>query len=303
MSIYVLSIGSAVYIRLTGSTIVLYGSSPGEASDGSALGTFGFVMQLGATVWCVGAVIALVLTLVEVVRIFAFIKSCRIMVVDGRNVYISDKVSTSPFSFGNRIILGQRDYGRSLEMILAHETGHIRYKHSYDILFAQLVTILCWYNPAAWFLRNDLKTVHEYQADSYVLNTGYDAAAYQTLLIKKAAGSKFPTIGNNFNHSKLKMRISMMNRGYASSVRSLVGYPLLGVAFIGGIALLMSPTISFAVAPRVTVTNEDKGKAALDNVNIYIDGDKSDRLDEISPSEIKAITISKDKKRIDIETK
>ena len=65
----------------------------------------------------------------------------------------------------------------------------------------------------------------------------------------------------------------------------------------------MSPTISFAVAPRVTVTNEDKGKAALDNVNIYIDGDKSDRLDEISPSEIKAITISKDKKRIDIETK
>ena len=66
---------------------------------------------------------------------------------------------------------------------------------------------LQWFNPAMWLLRRELRAIHEYEADEAVLDSGVDARSYQMLLIKKAAGGRWYSIANSFNHSKLKNRM------------------------------------------------------------------------------------------------
>ena len=100
---------------------------------------------------------------------------------------------------------------------------------------AQTVAALQWYNPAAWLMREELKAVHEYQADAGVMRSGLNIKQYQMLLIKKAVGARFPSLANSLNHSKLKKRITMMYNSRTSTtrrLRALVLVPALGGALL-----------------------------------------------------------------------
>ena len=88
--------------------------------------------------------------------------------------------------------------------------AHIRHHHSWDLLLADVGILLQWFNPAAWLLKQEMQSVHEYEADDAVLAAGVDAKSYQLLLIKKAVGTSRYTMANSFNHSSLKKRITMM---------------------------------------------------------------------------------------------
>ena len=63
-----------------------------------------------------------------------------------------------------------------------------------DLLIAQTVCIVNWFNPAAWLMRDELMLLHEYQADMAVIDRGLDRHGYQMLLIRKAAGARFPSL-------------------------------------------------------------------------------------------------------------
>lgn len=108
------------------------------------------------------------------------------------------------------IVISEADLQNHRREILLHESAHIRKHHSWDLLAADLCIGLQWFNPAAWLLKRELQTVHEYEADNYVLEQGIDAKQYQLLLIKRSVGSKFYYITNHFNHNKLNKRITMM---------------------------------------------------------------------------------------------
>ena len=54
----------------------------------------------------------------------------------------------------------------------------------------QTAIIITWYCPAIWLLRNELHTLHEYEADSRVLASGVKREEYQIFLIKKDSWSK-----------------------------------------------------------------------------------------------------------------
>lgn len=118
--------------------------------------------------------------------------------------------SIAPFSWFGRIVLSEEDYAAHSREILLHESAHIRKRHSLDLLVADLCTWLQWFNPAAWLLKRELQTVHEYEADAEVIDQGIDARQYQLLLIKRSVGSKFYCVTNHFNHNKLNKRITMM---------------------------------------------------------------------------------------------
>ena len=87
---------------------------------------------------------------------------------------------------------------------------HTRTHPSWYLLLADLGILLQWFNPAAWLLKQELQTIHEYEADDTVLREGVDAKKYQMLLIKKAVGTRLYSMANSFNHSSLKKRITMM---------------------------------------------------------------------------------------------
>ena len=120
------------------------------------------------------------------------------------------KEKVAPFSWMNMIVVSEEDLLENGEVILTHERAHIKNRHSWDLLLAEVCIFLQWFNPAAWILKQELQTIHEYEADKWVINNGIDAKTYQLLIIKKAVGTRLYSIANSFNHSSLKKRITMM---------------------------------------------------------------------------------------------
>ena len=116
----------------------------------------------------------------------------------------------APFSWMRYIVLSRKDLEENGCEILIHELAHIRNHHSWDLLLADICIFVQWFNPAAWLLKQELQTIHEYEADETVLREGVDAKKYQMLLIKKAVGTRLYSMANSFNHSSLKKRITMM---------------------------------------------------------------------------------------------
>lgn len=141
---------------------------------------------------------------------------------DGTVIAVSNE-SLPPFSFFSYIVLSQVDYEEQNAAILTHERGHINEHHSFDVILVDLLTALQWFNPAMWMLRQDLRQIHEYEADAAVLSQGINARQYQYLLVSKAAGIGGYSIANGINHSTLKNRIIMMqNKNNHSHRRSLL---------------------------------------------------------------------------------
>lgn len=170
---------------------------------------------------------------------------------DGRYIIaLTDDDKVAPFSWHRYIVMSLRDYKQAGVMITAHEKQHIDRQHWIDLLLAQFIVTVNWFNPAAWLVREELKAVHEYEADKRVLDSGINARDYQMLLISKATGMKFPTVANSLNHCKLKKRMTMMMTSQASMsrrLRTLAAIP--------------------AVALAVLAINHDAVAAALDHVN------------------------------------
>jgi TonB family protein len=129
---------------------------------------------------------------------------------DGTVICVTGNTALSPFSWMHYIVMNRSDYEAHDAAILAHERGHIRLRHSWDLLFVDLLTALQWFNPAMWMLRADLRAIHEYEADGEVLSLGINARQYQYLLISKAAGIGGYSLANGISHSTLKNRINMM---------------------------------------------------------------------------------------------
>lgn len=259
--------------------------------------------------WLAGASCALVFTLVEIVRILLMVRGCEKIERNGRIIHLTDRENQSPFSLGRCIVMNRRDFEESCDEILAHEDGHIHYLHSWDMILAQMVAILCWYNPAAWLMRSELKAVHEFQADAHAMGLGLDAKAYQVLLVNKAAGTRFPVIGNNFRHGNLKKRIAMMNRPDAPRHVSRIACLAPAVGAVVAISVMVTPEVRSAIAPRHTVRTESTApmQSTGENYEIFVDdiAISEKELESLNPGDIKAITVHKDNtgNRIHVETK
>jgi TonB family protein len=84
-----------------------------------------------------------------------------------------------------------------------------------------------------WMLRQDLRAIHEYEADGAVLSQGFNARQYQYLLITKAASIGWYSIANGISHSTLKNRIRMMihkETKRSHLVKLLALLPIVGTA-------------------------------------------------------------------------
>ena len=130
--------------------------------------------------------------------------------LDGGITLFVHQQQIAPFSWMKLIAVSEADLAESREAILAHERAHIANRHSWDLLLAEVCAFFQWFNPAAWLLKQELQTVHEYEADEWVIRHGIDAKTYQLLLIKKAVGAKLYYMANSLNQSSLKKRITMM---------------------------------------------------------------------------------------------
>lgn len=161
-------------------------------------------------IYIVGFAVLIAKLLISLVRIFLFHHKASIQKQDGY-VLIDFGYNMKPFSFFKFIFMNREHYDNDeFELIVNHELSHVRLKHSYDILFLELVLIVQWFNPFVWFIRYDLKEIHEYQADEETLTAGANLAHYKQLLVCQAVGTRFD-FAHNFSQSLTKKRLKMMN--------------------------------------------------------------------------------------------
>ena len=186
----------------------------------------------------IGMMATLVHTLSSLFRIIRIIRhSEQYPQTDGTTICVTGNASLTPFSWMHYIVMNRSDYESHDAAILAHERGHIRLHHSWDLLLVDTLTALQWFNPAMWMLRSDLRAIHEYEADAAVLSQGINARQYQYLLITKAAGIGGYSLANGISHSTLKNRINMMLHTKSDRSRLL---KLLALLPIVGIALAVN---------------------------------------------------------------
>ena len=245
---------------------------------------------------------------VMIARLVISIMSVKRIIRSGEQQYLEVGVTLtivdkpiSPFSWFGHIVVSRADIEQNRDIILTHEMAHIRLRHSWDVLAVDLALCFWWFNPAMWLLRRELQSLHEYQADEEVLNSGIDAQTYQLLLIKRAVGSRLHSVANCLNHSNLNKRITMVCKKTSSrwsAAKALLVLPLVAVSLAATATTVYVPR---EVQDKVTENsvNEQPEKSSLVKISkgkIYLNGEKI-TIEELKAkvAEWDSVTIEADK--------
>ena len=178
----------------------------------------------------VGAIATLALYLVSARKMGRLIRKGESQEREGCKLVLLDEDIPS-FSWGRTVVMSRKDLEQN-PAIFTHELMHIRCMHSVDLLLFLPLQMLFWWNPLVWITREELRLLHEYEADERVIQKGIDATQYQLLLVRKAVGEHRFTLASGFRHAKLKNRIAMMLKPSSSGwIRwsYLAIIPVLGV--------------------------------------------------------------------------
>ena len=230
----------------------------------------------------IGMVATLGYTLSNVLRVWLLISRSQQHPQPDGTVICVTSFDVSPFSWMHYIVLSQSDYEAQDASILAHERGHIRRHHSLDLLLVDTLTALQWFNPAMWMLRQDLRAIHEYEADAAVLSQGINMRQYQYLLIQKAVSHCGYSVANGISHSTLKNRINMMlhkNSSRASLLKLLALVPIVGIALA-----MQAETVNDYVytektqTPQKKVVKKGKANAQIKMGNKTIQVKKTEKI-------------------------
>lgn len=160
-----------------------------------------------------------------------------------------------PFSFFRWIFINSDIEEQKLNEVIVHERIHVSQYHSVDVLLAEILCTVFWWNPIVWLLKKEIKVNLEYLADRGVVEEGFDIKTYQYLLLQVSNRNTGISIINNFNVSQLKKRIIMMNKEKTSILKSakyLLIIPL-GITLLFGNAVQATPEL--IVEPLENVFN------------------------------------------------
>ncbi len=137
-----------------------------------------------------------------------------------------------PFSWMNYIVISDSENGFARRASLRHEYSHVKLLHSIDLIVLLACTIV---NPVCWLVLQEIKIVHEYEADDEVINRyGIREQDYQRLLLIKAVGAEAYALASSFNLN-IKKRIIMMNKNKTRKSRLmwlLLLIPMLGMTSV-----------------------------------------------------------------------
>ena len=198
---------------------------------------------LAFLVYALGILFFLVRHLWSLGRMIRLLRTSRKERMEGGITLFVHKEKVAPFSWMKVIAVSEGDLAENGKAILTHERAHIHNRHSWDLLLAEACVFLQWFNPAAWLLKQELQTIHEYEADEWVIRNGIDAKTYQLLIIKKAVGARLYSIANSFNHSSLKKRITMMIKKKSNPWARLKYFYVLPLAAVA-VAAFARPEVS-----------------------------------------------------------
>lgn len=204
----------------------------------------------------------------------------------------------NPFSFWKTIYLNPNCHqAEELVAILRHEKVHTDELHTADVLVAEVLLLLCWFNPAMWLTTRAIIDNLEFITDQCLLQQGMDSKAYQYCLLKINKLSQASDLTTNFNFLTLKTRITMMNKKKSASMHMLKYALMLPLA----IGLMYSCNFADEPAegllPKEPATTE---QTLSEEATYYLDGKESDLagVNQLKPEEIATVNVYKGEQAI-----
>ncbi|SDL86940.1 TonB family protein [Siphonobacter aquaeclarae] len=163
------------------------------------------------------------------------------------------KRSNEAYAFFSHFFVGKNLPNR--HTIEAHERVHVRQLHSADVIFFELVAVFNWFNPVVYFLKRDVRLLHEYLADEVASREEASRADYAMLLFTQHFGVVQSELAHRFfNHSVLKQRVAMLKRrpsAAAVQYRYLMVLPLFGAMLFLSSASMERKVETVFTPPRI----------------------------------------------------
>lgn len=164
-----------------------------------------------------------------------------IVVENGVKIVLRNDIKAS-FSFLSHMYTNRTRYeqGKLPIEIIEHEKHHIDQKHSFDIIFIELLQCLLWFNPFVYFIKSAIKLNHEFLADQHVLKDDTSVYIYQKILldITRKQFVTTPAFASNLNYGFTKKRLNMMTKNtnkFKSMIKQLTAASVIACAFwLGG---------------------------------------------------------------------
>lgn len=198
-----------------------------EVQDQSA--QTNYLGQILIGIYICGSLIAFSIFIYRLIKIIRIRMKCKFIYNSEIEMAISPE-SISPFSFHRTMYISEKQYHSiNSNDIILHEKIHITQRHSFDVLFAELICIITWFNPVSWMFKKALKETHEFLADAGVTEQISDKAGYFLLLFNNSIGVQ-TGLTNNFNSTLTLKRLRMMNKPRSGRLSVLKTLPFIPIA-------------------------------------------------------------------------
>lgn len=148
--------------------------------------------------------VLLLVMLVKYIRLQRMVKNSEQQL--GKHYTLLLNTGYGPGSWGRYIVLPDAEVN---DTIIQHEAAHLRLRHSTDILGINLLQCLLWPDIFLYFIKKELRQVHEFQADAAV---GADIQSYGELLLSNTFNTCTLPFTHSFNIHPLKRRIAMLKK-------------------------------------------------------------------------------------------
>lgn len=160
----------------------------------------------------------------------------------GNGYWLAENQNIStPFSFTRTIYMGKNIRPKEKELVICHESSHIRHRHPVEKLFMTVFGAVFWFNPFVWILGRQLEELQEMEADKDVIAAGHDIRLYRITIFKQLFGY-YPEISCGLKNSLTLKRFKMMTnrqKTHLTAVRWTVSLVL-----IAGTTLMLGATVS-----------------------------------------------------------
>ena len=126
-------------------------------------------VQLGyilGMIYLIGCLVVTFFLIIGWYKIIRIIKNTNKEEREGYILAVSPNLKNTPFNFWKYVVVNEND--ATNDAILAHESKHVLYGHSFDLILGQIVLILQWWNPASWLMFRSLRTLQVYLAEAGV---------------------------------------------------------------------------------------------------------------------------------------
>lgn len=194
----------------------------------------------------------------QVIRIRTLASAAKPLQSSGTEATVLQTEGQFPsFAFLHYVFLGDMKHlsAQEQQQILSHEMAHVRLRHTYDVLYYEILTALLWFNPLVWLMKEELRNVHEFQADAEVL-ANCQPQEYSSLLAKEALYMAGIPVGSYFQKPQVfrRLRMLQLHGKPVSKARLLLSLPVILILLVAFSSSKVSADVTTLVEEPASLT-------------------------------------------------